>query len=65
MATRMDEGRNRNLVPALAIAAFAGVAITYFLTRRAKAGAESTVEKIVDLCHSAANKLDSMVSQAV
>lgn len=60
-----NESRNSNIVPALALAALAGVAVTYFLTKRAKsADKASPIESVIDLCTSAANKLDQMVAQA-
>jgi hypothetical protein len=61
-----ESGQSRNVYPALAIAALAGVAFTYFLVRRGKSEAETMpVEKVVNLCNSAADKLDAFMSQAL
>lgn len=56
---------NRNLYPALAIAALAGVAFTYFLTRKGRTEDSGTpLEKVMSVCESAAEKLDAMAGIA-
>jgi len=58
-------GSGRSLYPALAVAALAGVALTYFfLARRAKSeNTELPIEKVVSLCSSAADKLEAFAAQ--
>jgi hypothetical protein len=53
------------LYPALAVAALAGIAATYFLTKRSRAMAGAApIESVIDVCSSAAAKLDALVAQA-
>jgi hypothetical protein len=62
----LETGRGRNVYPAIAVAAIAGIAITYLVMRKSKGVDEALpVEKVVNLCNSAAEKLDKFVSQAL
>jgi hypothetical protein len=62
----IESGRGRSVYPAIAVAAIAGMAITYFVMRKSKGADEILpVEKVVNLCNSAAEKLDRFVSQAM
>lgn len=62
-----ESGSSRNLYPALAVAALAGVALTYFIiAKKTKTTAEGLpVDKVVNICNTAAAKLDAYVSQAL
>jgi len=61
-----ESGSGRNLVPALAVAALAGVAVTYFVMARRDRTANTplAVDKVVNLCNSAADKLDAFAARA-
>jgi hypothetical protein len=55
-----ESGSSRNVYPALAVAAIAGIALTYFLVRKNRAGDDQVpVERVVNICNSAADKLDA------
>lgn len=62
-----DAGSSRTLYPALAVAAIAGLAVTYFfVARRSKGGeAQLPLEKVVNLCNSAADKLDAFLAHSL
>lgn len=61
-----DSGSGRTLYPALAVAALAGVAFTYFLVRKSKTGDEQMpVEKVVNICNTAADKLDALAGKVL
>jgi hypothetical protein len=62
----LETGRGRSVYPAIAVAAIAGIAITYLVMRKSKGADEALpVEKVVNICNSAAEKLDKFVSQAL
>lgn len=61
-----ESGSGRNLYPALAIAAVAGIALTYLFVRKSKSGSDPLpVEKVVNICNAAAGKLDAFVRQSL
>ena len=61
-----ESGSGRNLYPALAVAAIAGIAVTYLFVRKVKAAEEPLpVEKVVNLCNTAADKLEAFVNQSL
>ncbi len=57
---------SKSVYPALAIAALAGVAFTYFLTRKGTKTADEAppLEKVINICNSAADKLEALTSLA-
>jgi hypothetical protein len=63
----MESGLARNLVPALTVAAIAGIAITCFFIARKGRSADRplAVDKVVNLCQSAADKLEAFAAQAL
>lgn len=62
-----EGGLGRNLYPALTIALIAGIALTtYVFVRKARTPEDSLpVEKVVNLCNSAADKLDAFLHEAL
>lgn len=57
---------HRGLYPALVLAAMAGVAVTYWVIKRNRDPETAfTVDRVVNLCNRAADKLDSYVSQSL
>lgn len=57
----------KSIYPAIAIAAIAGVALTYFFMSRKNRSADGTlpVDKVVNICNSAAERLEAFASQAL
>ena len=62
-----DMGPSRNIYPALAVAAIAGLALTYFfVSKRSRGeGSQLPIERVVNLCNSAAEKLEAFAAQAI
>jgi len=62
-----ESGSNKTLYPALAVAAIAGIALTYFfVAKKGKSGSgQLPVERVVNLCNSAADKLEAFARQAI
>jgi len=60
-----ESGSGRSLYPALAVAALAGIALTYFfVARRAKSSdAQLPVDKVMNLCNSAADRLEAFAAR--
>jgi hypothetical protein len=61
-----ESGSGRTIFPALAVAAIAGLAVTYFFVKKQRSPDHPLpVEKVVNLCNSAADKLDAYVSRSL
>ncbi|HWA82325.1 MAG TPA: hypothetical protein VG820_02755 [Fimbriimonadaceae bacterium] len=62
-----ETGTSRSLYPALAVAAIAGLAVTYFFMARKTKDADDQLplDKVVNLCNSAADKLDAFVAHSL
>ena len=61
-----ESGSSRSVYPALAVAALAGLALTYFLVKKTKeSDGQLPVDKVVNLCNSAVDKLEAYVSQSL
>jgi|GEM_PF-5294191 len=60
-----ESGSGRSLYPALAVAALAGVALTFlFMARRAKSASDQLpIDKVVNICNSAADKLEAFAAR--
>lgn len=61
----IESGPSRSLYPALAVAALAGIALTYFFVARRSRSAEDQlpVDKVVNICNSAADKLEAFANR--
>ncbi|HVT13131.1 MAG TPA: hypothetical protein VHE55_12780 [Fimbriimonadaceae bacterium] len=60
-------GTSRALYPALAVTAIAGLAVAYLFMARKTKGVEDrlSLDKVVNLCNSAADKLDAYVAHSL
>ena len=57
---------SRSVYPALAVAALAGLALTYFLVKKTKeTDGQLPVERVVNQCNTAVDKLEAYVNQSL
>ena len=61
-----ESSSTRSIYPALAVAALAGLAITYFFVKKQRSvDAPLPIDKVVNICNSAAEKLDAFANRAL